>query len=160
MILGVDRFTVGVAGAVGDPGTFGSVEHRFESGNQATGRNDYFHRAVVVTANMYVGLAIGDDKERLVLQFIAQADAQAFGGPQRNVGIAQARFFLGTCARGVEVACEVSDFMMQLIEKFALWQGRSGMRLPGAQSSQPLCRAGEWTRQRPANENQRKTGDE
>jgi len=69
-------------------------------------------------------------KSGLFCNFIAQADAQAFGGPQRNVGIAQARFFLGTCARGVEVACEVSDFMMKLIEKFALWQGRSGMRLP------------------------------
>src|SRR6266850_5545001 len=160
MILGVDRFTVGIAGPMGDPGTLGSVEHGFESGNQAAGRNDYFHSAIVVAANMHVGLAIGDDEERLVLQLIAQADAQAFGGPQRNVGIAQARFFLGTCARGVEVACQVSDFMMKLIEKFALWQGGSGMRLPGAQSSQPLCRAGKWTRQRPANENQRKARDE
>ena len=73
---------------------------------------------------MHVRLAIGDHEERLVLQLFTQADAQAFRGPQRNVGLAQARFFFGRGARGIEIARQMGDLAMNLVEKFALGKRR------------------------------------
>src|SRR4029077_3596538 len=96
VVLGVDAFAVSAARAVGDPRAIGGEEHGLESGDQATGGDDHLHTFIVVgAADVHVRLAIGDDEQRLVLQFAAQADAQAFSRPQGIVGVAKASFLLG-----------------------------------------------------------------
>ena len=82
MILGVDDFAVGIAGAVGDPGAIRGEEHGLKGGDQAAGGNDHLHVAITAVAvDVHVRLTIGDYEERFVLQFIAQTDAQALSGP-------------------------------------------------------------------------------
>ena len=61
-VVFVDRFAVGVARSLGNPGAVTSAENGMERGHQATGRSDGFHR--FTAANVHVGLAVGNDKKR------------------------------------------------------------------------------------------------
>ena len=65
-IVGIDGFAIGVAGTVRDPGAVAGEQHRFERGHQSAGRNQHADCMILLLEDMHVGLAIGDDEERLV----------------------------------------------------------------------------------------------
>src|SRR5208337_854375 len=100
VILMIDYFAIGVAGTVGDPGAVAGVEHGFERGDDAAGGDDDLDGVVAFVEDVHVGLPIGDDVKRVVLQFIVEADAEAVRGPERGLRFAELRFFLGGRARG------------------------------------------------------------
>src|SRR5260370_29481240 len=103
--------------------------------------------------DVHVWLSIGDYEERLVLQFVAQADAQAFGGPQRSIGVAEAGLFLGRGASGAEDAREMGHFVVKLIEELALRKRRGSVGLPGPKGAEPFWGAVLRVRQRPGRDN-------
>ena len=86
--------------AVRDPCSVAGQQHRFQGGNQSTGRNDYAHGSILVQY-MHVRFAIGNHEKWLALQFISQAYAQALRSPLRSIGVAQTRLFFSGSTRRV-----------------------------------------------------------
>src|SRR6266478_1491313 len=109
---------------------------------------------------MHVWFAVGNQKQRFVLQLVAQADAQPLGSPYRGIRIAQTCFYLCYRARHVQVIGQVRHFMMQLIENFALRRRRLCAGLSGSKRAQPIGRARQRLRKSPADKNQRQPSDQ
>ena len=80
-VAGIDNFSVSAARAVRNPCAVACQQNGFEGRDHAAGRHDHFDRFVLPVEHMHVRLAIRNDKERLLLESIAQADAQPFRCP-------------------------------------------------------------------------------
>ena len=74
MVVGIDRFAVGAAGAVGDPGARAGAHHRLQRGDEPTCGTLQDH-AVAVT-HMDEWLAIGYHEDFVAQQLLAQDVAQ------------------------------------------------------------------------------------
>src|SRR5580704_14248375 len=138
-VAGVNYVTIGITGSVGNPGSIGGKQNGFQGGYEAARGHDNLNGPVVpVRVLMHVWFAIRDHKEGLVLELYTQADAQALRRPQRNVGFTQPRFFFGRGASSIQVASQMGDLAMNLVEKFALgksWRITCVPRLARAQSA-------------------------
>jgi len=92
-VVFVDDLAVGVAGAVGDPGTMAGLKNGFERGDEAAGRNNDADGAVILVENVHVGFAIGDHEQGVSLELGLETHAQTIGGPQSGLRFAELRFF-------------------------------------------------------------------
>src|SRR6185437_7228897 len=136
----VGSFAIGIAGALGDPGTLTGAKHGFERGDEAAGGHFPMDVAGGV-ARMYVGLAVRDGEETASLEAIADEGAQAFGSPERIGSIAEAGFFLGGGARGGEAGGEAGGFALHGAEGFLLGKFHLGLWLALVQFAQPFGEA-------------------
>ncbi len=85
-IVSIHGLAVSASRAVGDPRAIASEQNRLESGDQAARRNDHVYGLVVFVApDVHIRLAVGNHEQRFILKFVAQADAEPLGGPERSV---------------------------------------------------------------------------
>ena len=107
-----------------DPCAVASDEDRFECGDNTAGGHDDAHGFIFVIKDVHVRLAIRDDEQRLILQLVPHADAEAFSRPQRRIGIAQTRFLFRGGAGDAQIASQMRDFLIDLVKDFALGKNR------------------------------------
>jgi len=154
VIVGVDDFAVGVAGAVGDPGAVAGVENGFEGGDDAAGGDEHLNGVVALVEDVHVGLPVGNDVERVVLEFALEADAEAVGSPERGLRIAQLSLLLGGGARKTQILGEVARFGVNLFEHFVLGERAGAVWNTRTQSTKPVGGVGERRDEIPAHKNE------
>ena len=63
VITGINDFAIGVAGAVGNPGTVASIENGFKSGDDAAGGDEHLDGVIALVKDVHVRLPVGDNEE-------------------------------------------------------------------------------------------------
>jgi hypothetical protein len=89
---------------VSDPCAVASNKDRFERGDNTASGHDDAHGFILVIKDVHVRLAIRDDEQRLILQLVPHADAEAFRRPQRRIRIAETRFLFRGGTGGAQIA--------------------------------------------------------
>ena len=132
----VDGFAVGIAGGLGDPGSFAGAQDRFERGHQAAGRDAALDGVVAV--DVFVGLAVGDGEQMVAAQAPADEHTQAVGGPVGFGGFAQVGFVFGGGSGCSQAGCQLRRFLCEGRELALLWHFGNAGAGAGAQLTQPL----------------------
>ena len=159
-VVFTNDLAVGVTGTVGDPGAVAGLKNGFERGDEAAGGNDQTDGAVTFVENVHVGFAIGDDKKGVAMELGLEADAETVRGPQSGLSFAKLRFLACGGASGTEIASQMADLGVQLIEEFALGDSRGSSGRAVTKSAEPLGHFGQRGSEGPANEKKGKGDDE
>ncbi len=106
---------IGAAGALRDPCPAAREHDGLDRGDQPARRHDDLDAAIAEP--VHVRFAVRHDEERLIREPVPDADAEPLGGPDRRVRFAQPGLALRRRARGAQVACEMRDLVLQLVEE-------------------------------------------
>src|SRR6202041_764783 len=107
----INRFAVGIAVAMGNPGSITGTKYWLDCSDHAARRHYHFY--CLATLHVHVRLAIGDDKKAPIIQACAHVHGQSVGRPERFTRVPQAGFGLGRRARQGEAFGKGGDLPHQ-----------------------------------------------